>query len=83
MDPSRLSRKCPPNRASITVTNAFVRDAGYESGTIVQKNRKKDYIKAIDRALDKSECGDLAAILIEGYISQTEVRERITRRYRA
>lgn len=64
------------------VTNAFIRDAGFESGTIVRRNRKKDYIDAIDRALDNGERGDLATIFIEGYLEQTEVRNRTTRRFK-
>jgi fido (protein-threonine AMPylation protein) len=57
------------------VTSAYICDAGFESGTLVQSGQKKIYIAALDRAIDERECGDLANILLEGYLEQSQRRE--------
>lgn len=52
------------------VTNLYVFDCGLEVGTIILAKDKKRYIDAMNRASDNREPGDLANILLEGFIYQ-------------
>jgi fido (protein-threonine AMPylation protein) len=65
-------------------TGVFLCDCGFHAGTIVRAARKREYISAMDRAIESSECGDLANILLDGYIEQAEKHPssgRKSRRY--
>lgn len=56
------------------VTGVFLCDCGFQAGTIIRAARKLEYIEATDRAIDHGECGDLANILLDGYIEQADRR---------
>jgi fido (protein-threonine AMPylation protein) len=52
------------------VTNLYVFDCGLEVGTIILAKDKKRYIDAMNRASDNREPGDLANILLQGFLFQ-------------
>ena len=55
-------------------TVLFLRDCGYAEGTFVAKRDRARYIAAADRCIDNGEPGDLADLLLEGYIELMETR---------
>lgn len=52
------------------LTNLYIFDCGLPVGTIVLAKDKKRYIEAMNRASDNGEPGDLANILLEGFLHQ-------------
>ncbi len=56
------------------LTSVFLRDAGLSCGTIILPQEKPQYIKAIDRAIDEREPGDLANLLAKGFAIQASRR---------
>lgn len=60
------------------VTSIFLCDVGFHAGTIIPARRKLEYIAACDRAIDHGECGDLAAVLLDGYIEQAQKRTGVS-----
>lgn len=63
-------------RLARIITSVFLVDAGLKAGTIVPARIKTEYIESTDRAIDQGECGDLATILLDGYIEQAEKRDK-------
>jgi fido (protein-threonine AMPylation protein) len=55
-------------------TSLYLYDCGLECGTIIFARDRKAYVDAIHRAQDTHEPGDLANILLEGFLSQSERR---------
>lgn len=55
-------------------TSLYLYDCGLECGTIIFARDRKVYVDAIHRAQDTHEPGDLANILLEGFLSQSERR---------
>ncbi|HEV3155807.1 MAG TPA: Fic family protein [Candidatus Baltobacteraceae bacterium] len=56
------------------VTNVYLRDAGIPDGTIFLRKDKKEYFAALNRCMDHGEPGDLARLIVRGFIRQSERR---------
>lgn len=52
-------------------TSTYIFDSGLESGTIIFARDRKAYVDAIHRAQDSNEPGDLANLLLSGFIFQS------------
>lgn len=61
------------------ITSIFLCDAGFGCGTMIYARDRDEYIRAIDRIIDGNEPGDLADLLLTGYLDQAERRFSGTR----
>jgi Fic family protein len=61
-------------------TSIFLRDVGLACGTIIEPSKKRQYIAAIDRAIDEGEPGDLSNILARGFVLQAARRRGLRSR---
>jgi Fic family protein len=57
------------------ILNLYLIDSGLEVGTIVPTSEKKQYIAALNRAIDNREPGDLANMFVRGFLSQKARRD--------
>lgn len=57
-------------------TTAFLYDCGFPVGSIVRKAGKAAYVAALNRCMDNHEPGDLANILIRGYVEVLKRRNQ-------
>lgn len=57
------------------ILNLYLIDSGLEVGTIVPTSEKKQYISALNRAIDSQEPGDLANMLVRGFLLQKARRD--------
>jgi len=57
-------------------TTAFLYDCGFPIGSIVRKAGKAEYVAALNRCMDNREPGDLANILLRGYLDVLKRRLR-------
>lgn len=55
-------------------TNAFLYDCGFPVGTLIPRAKKRDYIAAVDRCIDDQAPGDLANLLLLGYVDVIKKR---------
>lgn len=58
------------------VTSAFLYDCGFPVGSIVRKAGKAEYVAALNRCMDNNEPGDLANILLRGYLDVLKRRNQ-------
>jgi fido (protein-threonine AMPylation protein) len=58
------------------VTTAFLFDCGYPIGAIIRNAVRANYIRAVDRCIDEGAPGDLAKILLAGYVDAMQKANR-------